>query len=206
MLLWPVVVACDLGVFVCELLLDPCQVLEGRRAAQHSFTLSGATNLPYILIVCAPAFWKDGLEEVRLAHIDLADHPACAATVPYFLFDLLCPPSALCADQAYVAQTGLVVVSTQCIAEDLGYVGHERVDLLLLGRQQIGSCDDEAHFCDAVVGHPALVFGATVLRSQFGYTQRGLKVGDDGEGEIGSVDDMVDVVSAVGRLCDGLLD
>ena len=50
------------------------------------------------------------------------------------------------------------------------------------------------------------MFRSTVLCSQLGYAQRGLEVGDDGEWEVGGIDDVVNVVAAVRRLGDGLLD
>lgn len=98
-----------------------------------------------------------------------------------------------------------MVLSTECITEHFADVGHKGVDLLFLGGEKIGTRDDEADFCYAVVGHPAFVFCSSVLGSQLGNAKRGLEVVDDGEGKVGSINDMVDMVASVGGLGDSLL-
>jgi hypothetical protein len=157
------------------------------------------------VVVRPSSFGENGFEEVRLSYVDLANHPACTATLPNIFFDLFGPPSPLRAYKAHVAKSCVRILSPKRVSKHVPDVWHQDIDLLLLWRQQVSPSDDEADFCNAIIGHPSLVLCSSILGSEFGYTQGRLEIWDNGQGEIGSVNDVVDVVTAVGRLCDGLL-
>lgn len=159
------VVGSGLCVFVGEFLLDGDELVEGLRGGHHGVSLCGGPDLAHVLVVFAAAFGEHDFEEVGLADVDFANHPACAAALPNFFLDLLGPPPAFCADESDVSETSVFVGAAEGVAQDVLDVGHEGVDLLFFGRKQVGARDDEADFCDAVVGYPSLVLCSAVLGS-----------------------------------------
>lgn len=145
------------------------------------------------------ALWIDGFKKLTLSHVDFANHPSSAATIPDILLDCLGPPSSSRADTPDIAQANSLAKSPQCIAQYVFQIGHHGIHHLLGRAQEITPCNNEAHLGLAIV----LVLvrsGTSIARAQWDVAQQHIEPRNERHGEIGGIDDVVDVVILVRRL------
>ncbi len=82
---------------------------------------------------------------------------------------------------------------------------HEPVHLALARREEVGPCDNKAQLHLAIAVEPA-VAGAAVPRPQRHEIEQFVPHGAGGTGEVGCIEDVVDMVVLVGRLFNRLPD